>query len=117
VCLSEDVAPWEHSEVSAGILPTDLVGSLVRLRRLEKAADTLAHRRAAEAAMNRLLAAALAAGWTGLEVGSILGTTARNVHMPAQRRRRLGDRFGLALPASSRTPMLDGRLHPAGSML
>jgi hypothetical protein len=98
-------------------LPTDLVGSLVRLRRLEKAADTLAHRRAAEAAMNRLLAAALAPGWTGLEVDSVLGTTARNVYMRAQRGRRLGDCFGLALPAGGRIPMLDGRLHPAGSTM
>jgi hypothetical protein len=104
-------------EVFAVGLLSDLVGSLLRLRRLEKAADTLAHRRAAEAAMNRLLAVALAAGWTGLELGSILGTTARNVHMRAQRGRRSGDRFGLALPAGSRMPMLDGRLHPAGSML
>ena len=98
-------------------LPTDLAGSLVRVRRLEKAADTLARRRAAQAAMNRLLAAALAAGWTGRELGSVLGTTARNVYTRAQRGRRLGDRFGLALPAGSHTPMLDGRLHPAGSML
>jgi hypothetical protein len=103
--------------VAAVALPTELVGSLVRLRRLEKAADTLAHRRAAEAAMNRLLAAALATGWTGPELGSVLGTTARNVHLRAQRGRRLGDRFGLALPAGSHIPMLDGQLHPAGSML
>jgi hypothetical protein len=109
--------PWEHLSVPAVVLPTDLVGSLVHVRRLENAADTLAHRRAAEAAMNRLLAAALAAGWTGLELGSVLGTTARNVYMRAQRGRRLGDRFGLALPAGSHTPMRDGRLHPVGSML
>ena len=37
--------------------------------------------------------------------------------MRAQRGRRLGDRFGLALPAGSHIPMLDGQLHPAGSML
>jgi hypothetical protein len=110
-------APWKHLSVAAAVLPTDLVGSLVRLRRLEKAADTLAHRRAAEAAMNRLLAAALAPGWTGREVGPVLGTTARNVYMRAQRGRRLGDCFGLALPADGRIPMLDGRLHPAGSTM
>jgi hypothetical protein len=98
-------------------MPTDLVGPLTRLRRLEKSADTFAHRRAAEAAMNRLLAAALAIGWTGPELGSVVGTTARNVHARAQRGRRLGDRFGLALPAGSRIPMLDGQLHPAGSTL
>jgi hypothetical protein len=103
--------------MAAVALPTDLFGSIVRLRRLEKTADTLAHRRAAEAAMNRLLAAALAVGWTGPQLGSVLGMRARNVHMRAQRGRRLGDAFGLALPASSRIPMLDGRLHPAGSML
>jgi len=67
--------------------------------------------------MNRLLAAALAAGWTDPELGSVLGTSARNVHTRAERGRRLGDRFGLALPAGSDIPMLDGRLHPAGSML
>ena len=103
--------------MAAIALPTDLLGSLARLRRLEKTADTLAHRRAAEAAMNRLLAAALAAGWTGPELSLALGTRARNVHMRAQRGRRLGDTFGLALPASGRIPMLDGRLHPAGSTM
>ena len=49
--------------------PRILSVPLCALRRLEKAADTLAHRRAAESAMNRLLAAALATGWTGPELG------------------------------------------------
>jgi len=40
----------------------------VRLRRLEKAANALAHWRAAEATINRVLAAALATGWTGPEL-------------------------------------------------
>ena len=98
-------------------MPTDLLGSLTHLRRLEKSADTFAHRRAAKAARNRLLAAAIAVGWTGPELGSVVGTTARNVLMRAQRGRRLGDCFGLAIPAGSHIPMLDGQLHPAGSTL
>jgi len=46
-----------------------------------------------------------------------LGTTARNVHLHSPHGQGLGDCLGLALPAGRHIPMLDGRLHPAGSML
>ena len=95
--------------MAAVALPTDLLGSLLRRRHSEETADTLAHRRAAEAAMNRLLAAALATGWTGPELGSVLGTTARNVYLRAQRGRWLGGCFGLALPTGRHIPMLGSR--------
>jgi hypothetical protein len=46
-----------------------------------------------------------------------LGTTARNVHLHAPHGQGLDDCLGLALPAGRHIPMLDGRLHPAGSTL
>ena len=50
-------------------------------------------------------------------LGSVLGTTARNVQLRARRGRRIGDSFALTLPAGSHTPMMDLRLRPAGPML
>jgi len=71
--------------------------------------------RAAEATINRVLAAALATGWTGPElVWSGHDSEKRAPAFPA--RARAGRLPWSRAPAGRHIPMLDGRLHPAGSM-